>query len=201
MFHDSFDDNQEEVLNAIYESFRKGAAHISPMNLSSTVTLFKELKRPEQAAQMIQHYLKSNNKDVKAFNLYNYPFEVKDPDVIMALKEKYAELKVEKTPLQRLEEMANVNGWSPEDIAVLADLSVDDYYKMLKSHSGTELSRIINTCLQFDRIMNASPEMLQITKRVREALLRIGKESSINALRVKRYGVDVGAPGNETNAQ
>jgi hypothetical protein len=56
-YHDSFDDNQDDVLDAIYKSFFKGVKYIAPMNMSSTVALFKALGREGQASEMLKHYV------------------------------------------------------------------------------------------------------------------------------------------------
>jgi hypothetical protein len=60
--------------------------------------------------------------------------------------------------------MAETNGWSPEDVTTLSHTSVDRYYEIFKN-----------------------------TKPAKSALARIGKESAINARRVKKYGVEVEA--------
>jgi hypothetical protein len=84
MYHDSFDDNQEEVLDAIYQAALEGARHVNLINLSGTVSIFKELGRPEQAAEILRHYISIHGEGRELFDLRNYPFasEVKDPDVI-----------------------------------------------------------------------------------------------------------------------
>src|SRR5271165_4360288 len=87
--------------------------------------------------------------------------------------------------------MADMNGWSPEDIAILSSLPVDGYYQVFKNTDGHDLQRILSSCLQFDTIGNASADMKEISGRAKEALQRIGQESLINARRVKRYGVEV----------
>lgn len=196
MFHDSFADNQEQVLNAIYQSFFEGVQYITPVNLSGTVSLFKELGRQEQAAAIIKHYVKSHGEDREFFDLNNYPFggDVKDPDVVRAFSEKYATFKVEREITTTLLSMANMNGWSEKDIVTLSTMPVEEYYKLFKKSEGRDLRRIINACLQFDNIMNATEQMKRISKRAKDALRRIGQESEINARRVKRYGIEVRVP-------
>jgi hypothetical protein len=194
MFHDSFADNQEQVLNAIHQSFTDGAQHITPVNLNGTVRLFKELGRREQAAEIIKHYVAVHGEDREFFDLDNYPFggDVKDPDVLRAFSEKYATFKVQRDITTTLLSMANMNGWSEKDITTLSTLAVQEYYHLFKKSEGRDLHRIINACLQFDNIMNATEPMKEISKRAKDALRRIGEESAINARRVKRYGIDVG---------
>jgi hypothetical protein len=47
----------------------------------------------------------------------------------------------------------------------------------------------------FRNISNADAEMKTVTKNAEEGMRKIGKESAINARRVKQYGIDVGASG------
>jgi len=191
-YHDSFADNQEEVLDAIFQAFQKGAAHISTVNLNGTVTLFKELGRKDQAAQIIKHYLDNLHGDRDAFDLAQYPFgsEIKDPDVVKAFNDKYATFKDERNTIITLQRMSSINGWTEEEIKYLSTLPVDEYYKIFKTSEGTDLRRILRTCLQFDTIGNATEEMKEISKRAKDALRLIGEESAINARRVRKYGVE-----------
>jgi hypothetical protein len=69
------------------------------------------------------------------------------------------------------------------------ELPVDAYRLMVKSKRGEEMRKLVYAALEFRRISNASPEMLQIVRRMEEALSQIGDESKLNAVRVKRYGV------------
>ena len=194
MYHGSFANNEKEVADAIYQSFFSGVQYITPMNLSGTVTLFKELGKPDKAAEIINHYVANRGQDPQLFNLRNYAFagEIKDPDVVQAFRDKYATFKrEEKDPGAILLRMASVNGWNPEDITTLAALAADDFYVIFKKYSGRELHKILGACLQFDNIGNATDAMKEIPKRARVALKQIGEESAINARRVKRYGVNV----------
>ena len=193
-YHDSFDDNQEDVLDAMYQSFFRGVRYITPLNMSSTVGLFKVLGRSDQAAQMLKHYVESRADEHELFNIRNYPFagDITDPDVISAFNEKYDSFKKDQTdPRAILFSIADTNSWNPEDITLLAAVPVDTYRRMLKGSKGHDLRKIIKACLQFDSIMNATPEMKEISKRTKNALQLIGQESAINARRVKVYGVIV----------
>jgi hypothetical protein len=192
-YHDSFDENQEIVLDSIYEAFFKGIQYVSPVNLNGTVALFKELGRPEQAFEMIQQYIKIRGNNWELFDLHNYPFgdTVTDPDVISAFDEAFSRYKTVRNPTDTIIRIAETESWNPEDIALLCSLSSDDYWKIFKSHRGDDLRRIIKVCLQFDRFFNAASDMQKISQLAKEALARIAKESKINALRVRSYGITI----------
>ena len=86
---------------------------------------------------------------------------------------------------------------------LLSALPVDEYYRIFKSHKGDDLRKIINVCLQFDRIGSVSAAMQEISRRAKEALRRIGGESAINASRVRHYGINIepALPGAESNPE
>lgn len=191
LFHDSFADNQEVVLDAIYESFLKNVKNISSLDLNATVTLLKDLGRRDQAAEVIQLYVTIHADDRKVFDLENYPFteKINDSDVIETFKEKFASYADERNPADILLSIAH--GWSTDDIKFLSRLSADEYYAIFKKREADDLHKIISGCLQFDRIDGASTPMREIAKRAKEALTRIGQESPINARRVMKYGIKV----------
>jgi hypothetical protein len=93
-YHDSFADDEDEVLDGLYASFMKNFKYITPTNLNGTVSLFKELGRPEQAKEMLDHYMANRNEDREFFDLAESLFSdtVTDPDVRAAFNEKAAQL-------------------------------------------------------------------------------------------------------------
>ena len=193
LYHESLDNNQTEVLDSMYASFMSSVKQITPLNMNSTITLFKSLGRPEQAAEMIVHYVETRTDEPELFDPRNYLRfgEMTDPDVSKAFEEKHASFKPKLDAAAVLQSIAATNSWSPEDISCLSELPSDDYYKMLKGSKGKALRKLINACLQFERFGNATPEMREVSKRAKDALIRIAKESKINAIRLKPYGIEV----------
>jgi hypothetical protein len=74
---------------------------------------------------------------------------------------------------------------------MLSNLTADDLYAVFKAQKGADLFRIVQASLQFGRIGGADERMVTISNNARDALVRIGKESPMNRLRVKKQGVDV----------
>ena len=190
-YHDSFDNNVAEVLDGIYASFMKNFKYISPTNLNGTVSLFKELGRLEQANEMLRYYLANCKEDREFFDLDENPFgdSVNDPDVRAAFKEKAAQAE-EKRDLAVII-LSIKDGWDGDRIRALATAPIEEYRKAFKSHSGADLRGMLANAFQFDRIVNPSEEMKEISRRAREALKLIGAESPINARRVRRFGVKI----------
>jgi hypothetical protein len=201
LYHDSFADNHDEVLDAIYASFMKTFRYITPLNLNGTVTLFKDLGRQGQAAEMLKHYVENRTEPRSFFDLAHYPFsgDITDPDVKQAFAEKCAALE-EKLDVPAML-LALKDSWSDEVLAELSTLPIEEYRKAFKGTNGKDLRKMLAGVLQFDRIVNASAEMKEISRRAREALKLIGAESPINARRVGKFGIDVGAPADDAPAE
>lgn len=193
LYHGSFESNQEEVLDAIAAAFKRNVHTIDPVNLNGTVTLFKELGRGEQAKDLISLYVASRGDSPKLFDMAIMPFadHVTDADVREAFEKKRCAVETKRHPKEILLEIGDKRRWSPEDMKVLTELSVDDFYTLFKENRRDEMQRMIWTALEFEKIGGLSEAERGIATLAREALKHIGKESEINARRVRRYGVRV----------
>ncbi|MCK1655131.1 hypothetical protein IVA88_27325 [Bradyrhizobium sp. 149] len=186
-YHDSFGNDEPQVLDELRASFMKNVKYITPTNLSGTVSLFKELGRPEDAKEMLEFYMSERNEPRDFFDLEDHPFgaHVEDLDVRSAFKQKFEHLEEQRD----IPAMLRSSDWSQDTIAALSVLPVADYYKAFKSTSGSDLRKILSNVFQFDRVVNASESMREIASRARQALKLVGEESAINKRRVSRYGV------------
>jgi hypothetical protein len=193
LYHDSFANNKDEVLDALYASFMKNYLYITPTNLNGTVTLFKELGRPEQATELLAHYMANRNENREFYDLNEDPFgSITDPDVRAAFEEKCAKTE-EKRDIRAM--LVNLkDGWRDDDLSTLASMPVSEFRKIFEETSGQELRRILSGVFQFDRISNATPQMREIAERARSALREIGAETDINRRRVKRFGINLDDP-------
>jgi hypothetical protein len=202
LYHNSFADNEAAVADAIYQSTFDNVETVSPINLSGAVVLLKDLGRAEQAHKLIEQYMAKRNEPKEFYELEKNMFanEIKDHDVLKAFSEKLSTFQEKREPSVILLSIADRRGWSPEDIQNLTQISVDAYYDMFKAANGEEFAKLIEACLQFDRIGGLDEQTKQIPRLAKEALLRIGKESRLNARRVRKYGVKVPSPEAEETA-
>lgn len=192
-YHDSFENDQDVVVSTLYESFEKNAKYITPVNLNGTVGLFRELGEDAKADELIELYVKIRADEPELFNLSEYSFsgDISDEKVREAFDQAYEGTAVSEPVKDILTRLAGSNGWNNKDEIVLADTSADEYYKLFKSEAGEHLSDMVNACLKFGQFSNASERQKQIAANATDALVRIGKESAINALRVRKFGVEV----------
>lgn len=192
-YHGSFDNDQNKVVSTLYKSFKVNVKYIAPVNLNGTVRLFRELGEDEKADELINLYIKVRADEPELFNLSDYSFagDISDQKVWDAFEKAYEGTAVRESPKEVLMRLASSNGWNNKDEVVLAETTADEYYELFKSESGGHLSDIVNTCLKFGQFSNASERQRQIAGNAKEALVRIGRESAINALRVRKFGVKV----------
>ncbi|WNG18304.1 hypothetical protein [Cystobacter fuscus] len=192
-YHESFADNESEVVDAIYSSFKKNVQVISPVNLNGAIDLLKELGSERQADELLRFYMDTREEGRNFWDLSQYTFadHVTNPGVVKAFNDKLQTFRVEINPVEVLLKISTQNAWNEHELVALASLPSEEYYKIFKSHSGRELSRIISGALSFLRVVNASDEMKDISRKAKDALTLIGKESKINALRVKRFGIRI----------
>ncbi|PCI65702.1 MAG: hypothetical protein COB26_12285 [Piscirickettsiaceae bacterium] len=193
LYHDTFNDNADEVVNGLYESFNKNCKHISPLNLNGTVSLFRELGEDEKASNIIDVYIEQRNDEIELFNLKENNFfgDIQDTEIIEKFDKIYNTSVTIESPKEVLEKIAGKNGWNQNDEVVLANTTADEYYDLFKKETGKHLSSFVSTCLKFGQFGNASEQQKEIANRATEALKRIGFESEINKRRVKKFGIDV----------
>lgn len=193
LYHDSFNDNGAEVINGLYKSFKENCKFITPTNLNGTVSLFRELGEEEKASEIIGIYIDKRKDETELFNMKENNFfgDIRDPEIIDKFDAVYRQFAATESAKQVLGRIAGRNGWNQSDEMVLANTSVDDYYTLFKTETGSRLSLFVTTCLKFGQFGNASDQQKEIANRATEALRRIAAESEINKRRVKRFGVRI----------
>jgi hypothetical protein len=165
--------------------------YVNLPSLHATVALFKQLDRSKQAEEMIAQYVTAHHEQIASIDLSSYPMPIDrtDPDVVHALNA------VRRSDETRgfdatLQTVAERDGWSQDEVQVLAEGSEEQYYQLFKRTRGDELHKIIQCCLRFETI-SLDENMKEIGKRAKASLFRIGNESRLNALRVKKYGINI----------
>jgi len=191
LYRESFQNNESEVLNAVYEASLKHLEHLSPVSLNSTVRLLKDFDQLEKAKTLIRGCIEKHGEDRKYFDLDEHPFreDIDDAEVMQAFKEKFESFRPEHDPAVILKLMAERQGWQHDDIATLASVPVENYVRIFEQTTGPDLLQMIAASLQFNKLAGATPVMLEISRRAGEALAFIAGKSKINARRISRYAI------------
>lgn len=193
LFHDTFKNNQDEFIGALERSFKSSVLHISPVNLQGTVSILRELNRPDLAGALLDYYIDSHSQTNYSFDLSYEHGEITDPEIVERFQEKNKKVR----QLPTLAESINVTtdgSWSGKHIHVMSSATVDDYYQFFMSLDGIKVSPLVHTCLRFERIhgdQKANDEYKEIAKKARQALERIARESLIGQVRARRYDIEI----------
>lgn len=165
------------------------------MNLNSTVRLIRNLGHDDIADEMIAFYIENREDEHSLFDLEdsrNFPFaqDIDDPTLLDLFRTANKKNVVLPSLLDSVKAVAKNHGWSKEQIQVIEQATVDDYYNLFMENRGDDLTLIIQSSLWFETVAGRQ----YLAKNPRAALERIGKLSPLNALRVRRFGVIVEEP-------
>jgi hypothetical protein len=183
-FHDTFANNQDELVEDLEASLKVSVKQVSPLNLNSTVRLLRDLKRDDVADRLLDYYMEQRGGEQKLFDLDSYAFqgEITDP----RLRELFAAKDAVHNPLPTLQEAATVfakgQGWDELDMKAMEAASAGEFYELFKKDHGDKLQRLVRGCLRVGGVAGHE----EVGKRVRSALEKIAAESAINKLRVSR---------------
>ncbi len=190
-FNGSFDHNETEVLDGLYEANLENADVLTPANLNSVVEVLKEFGRDEQATKLINDFVTIHASEKEVFDLKRCSFreDVSDEEIVDAFNKQLSTFVDPRDPGKLLVDIVKNHGWNPEDIELLQKLSADDFYTLFKSRKDDELFQVVAGALQFLRIQDIPEETKDISHKAVEALKQIGKENRLNKRRVVSYGI------------
>nr|WP_278987075.1 hypothetical protein [Plesiomonas shigelloides] len=195
LYHYSLDNNQEDVINALYNSLKDNAEFISALNLNGTVTLFRDLGEDDKASELIDVYIEKRKKTPEVFNLNMRanPFsgDIKDPEIRKKFNAAWEDAFEEEDPRQVISRLATSNGWNDSDLVCLRKLSTDEYCQLLKEIKNDTLPMAIETIRMIAGYDSQQHKDSVISDNFVAALRRIAGESEINKRRMKIYGIDV----------
>jgi hypothetical protein len=184
LFHDTFVNNEAELVTGLNKAFRRCVETISPLNLNGTVKLLRDLKQDAIASELIDLYIEHHKSDSDRFNLDEYAFrgEINDKEII----QKFDEIHVKSNPMPTLLDAVRAisrQSWSGADERVLDAATEGDLDTFFKGNHGRELGRYVKSCIRFGTMEGHT----QFGERVRIVLRKISEESPVNAVRVSRY--------------
>ena len=193
LYHGSFKNNTADVVDGLYDSFKKNIKNISLTNLNGTVTLFRELGEDTKATDMIDRYVQERGSEQGLFNLKENNFfgDVRDSEIVEKFDKIYEDSVTLETASQVLERLVGTNGWSHKDEVVLKKTTSEEFYKIFKNEEGEQLSSYVYACLQFGSFSNPTEQQGTIARNAIQALKTIAAESELNRRRVRKFGIDV----------
>jgi hypothetical protein len=187
-FHDSFDDDENKVVEQIVDCTKKAFEVVSLPNLNEAVALLKSLGRESEATELLKFF--AHNRDsnywTKEDPFGRGPFL---PEIDAVVKDK-SEVEPEDFDVAAALVLAAEN-YDASTISKLAAVPVETYCELISVARGAQLRKLILSALDFRRIANATDDMERVIMLMEGALRMVGRTSRLNAIRIKKYGVSI----------
>ncbi len=195
IYRDSLENNETEVLDALFEGFTTNIKYLSVRDLDQLVVFFRRFEANDKAEEIIDKYIELRKEESELFNVkIHLQFDaITDQSIKDKFRQVYTSLVLGETAEQVLDRIAGTNGWNPDDLTILANTSVDNYYTLFKSINNYERrASFIRKCLEFGQIINPDSEYKEIANRATQALKRISNECRINKIRLSWwFGIEI----------
>ncbi|MEZ0148544.1 MAG: P-loop NTPase fold protein [Candidatus Reddybacter sp.] len=191
LYHNTFEDNENDLVAGLSDSLKNNAKNISPLNINGTVVLLKELGHEELASELVDYYISQRSEDSKIFNLSDYAFagDITDQEIRDKFSEKYSEVESKPSLKEVLKKLSSTNSWSHIDEQVLAETSADEYFEFFTHETGKHLDSYVRAALKFKGFSKGGDQQEIIGNNVEAALLRIAGTSKLNKRRVNKFGI------------
>lgn len=193
LFHNSFGDDEDELIKKLEESILENIEDISPMDLNSTVLLLRDVGEGHLADSIIKTFIDKRRNNLGVFNLDKYPFssDITDVKIKNDFMEKNKKIE-EKPPLRDvIDHLTSHNGWPEIFEEILAESTPQQYVDIFESEKGGHLRDFVLAVLKFKSWSDGNDLRKKIGNNVETALKIIGNKSSLNRRRVKRFGIEV----------
>lgn len=176
----TFDDNEEQLVCALREVLVKFARRLLSSKMDQIFTFLVEMGYEDEARCALSEYVELN-KDKEDFfdiesNVVGYQYH---PEVLDRFRKMNKSFKKEKSLEDAVGSMARAGSWGSEEQQIVAQATQDDFYKMFKKLAGNDLYDYIGVCLKFGESSSINA--------ARSAWVKIGRESKLNAHRVRGF--------------
>jgi len=189
-FHESFEDDEDKVVQELVDGAKRGYEVISLPNLNEVVLVLKRLGREAEAKDIVKFFVENRN-DAGYWNLQDDPFERGpfDPDITAVMEQKKPTEPTEFDVAVAL--LRAGKDHDSETIAKLATVPAQTYCDLISAARGDRLRSLVLSVFEFRRIANASDDKRRVVSLMEEALRMVGRKSRLNELRLKKYGISI----------
>ena len=191
VFYDSFNHNEQEVVESLYEACKKCMKTISIRNINATICKLRPLGYDDKADDLIAQCVTEPSFTHEFFDIDALPntdfSRPRDEKFIKAIQKRYQELKPKKSLREALKTISEGKGWNPEDEEALNKATAEEYYNCFKTENGPHLGRWIKTALQWPR--TAEDGITHVRNNVEKALQNIAGESKLNEMRMEKFNI------------
>lgn len=188
MFHASFDENEDDLVAGFVGCVDRNAEHYTFSTVVQVVDLLRILGRAIESDQVFSAFARAHKDDPEVFDLdrlarfgHELPEDIRAR--VMAIKADYTpDYNIDEL-FMRLKEL----GFGSEEAKKLAALPVDEYVRVLTTHSGDELQLIRNGVTDYVNVSNPNANAVAIMNKAADALKTIAERNPLNQARTRSW--------------
>ena len=187
LFHDSFENNQNLFVQELLEKFNQAINYLPPSELDRSVGLLRQFGLNDVADNLISSYLEARGGNQQLLDLESNSSGViiSDPTLSREFAARLALIKKYPSLIEVRDHLIENSGWSNEQLKALRNASVSDFVDLFKNPGAVGSRKTIQVLLKLGKIQGYE----DINVKLIDALRVIGKESLINEIRVKQFGI------------
>jgi len=185
-FHDSFEDNEDEVCESLIAGIRDNFEAVSRPTLDAAISILTELGRPDDATALL-NFAKAHGSD--EFWTSDDPFHRRTKD--FRIQQLVEERRSAKKQIFQFEKdlLSAVHSMNVEKLAQLAAVPIERYPSLVEHSSEGDLNNYVYAAFEYRKISNATDDMKRIVSNAEDALRLIAKKSKLNEIRVRKYEI------------
>jgi hypothetical protein len=191
-FHDSFNDNAEELYQDLFQTTLTNVKYMGRDQLNSIVTILRTLQQDDLADALSEEFVQAHMDTPEMFSTDSF-FGDSRLDPYLAEKF-YAARGLTEKPKQLADIVHRIaedkDSWNSTDEQFLASASAEEIFAFLKAQNTRHLHAYIRVLLRFGQFGNSSEQQLAIANNTKAALRKIADESLLNRVRLGRYKLD-----------
>jgi len=190
LFRDTFGGDIVENLRRFETCVSENGQFYTLQDVLSVVNMFRDLEYKEEGDRLLDTYIATRPSvpaanEINEMHLYGVRLDTDIRDKLLALDQQQKS----SPPVEEMLLMLADNGYDVSLTEPLATLPVDEYVKMLRNYKGSNFRAMRRALTQYNNLTNPSADQIEIMSRANDALLQIATESSLNAYRVRNWGI------------
>jgi hypothetical protein len=191
-YHNSIEDNANEILEGFSRSIKQNSARIAPHNAAGTFNILEQLGFQGEVKDLLEHYVATWEQVHPLFDVDASGIPVSYEPLLTRLREslrKHKELPnrdIEKTIVDTL------THWSAAELRYIDGLDLADFELALRKSADPK--KLIRAALRLEmtiykEVFFAAPyNGTPFAEKARPVIERIAKESMVNTIRFRNFG-------------
>ncbi len=185
LYHYSFADNEKEIISRMLSVFQNPHLEMNPRNLKSCVKLLDSLGESENSDTIIKKYFENMSDKLVDKDLCDE--FVGDERIDKYLRELNEKQNCQFDVRDILDRIAKNMAWGDRDVIIISNISEDELYELLTEEKSRRINGWIKVCQMLPDLVESKDKTIK--EKIKSVLIKIGRESRINRLRVKDYGI------------